>query len=124
MDRALAVCYPASDSRFGERVRLVVAQDRWDLCSAEGMSLLEVLLRHTYPDATVRASGATLGGGRHRTIRVDVYRDGYPSVSARATTAARDGEPELAYQAALYLEDRQVEPEPEDPEVRESTMTT
>lgn len=83
MSRVLAVCLPASDVEFGERVRQVVSQDRWDLDSPEGLALMQAVLRGTYPTATVRSHGVS-SGGRRRTVVIDVYRDGPPEAAARA----------------------------------------
>ncbi len=83
MTRVLAVCLPASDAGFGERVRHVVAQDRWDLDSPEGLALMQAVLRGTYPMATVLSHGVA-SGGRQRTVAVDVYRDGHPGAAALA----------------------------------------
>ena len=104
MDRAIAVCVPADDPVFGERVRLIVSQDRWDLGEAEGAALLEALLRRTYPSATVRAWRVPSGDGRNRTVRVDVYRDGYTSMIARGAASGRASGAVGAYQTPLYLE--------------------
>jgi hypothetical protein len=104
MDRAIAVCIPADDRAFGERVRLIVSQDRWDFGEAEGVALLEAILRRTYPSATVRAWRVPAGGGRNRTVRVDVYRDGYTSMIARGAASGRATEAVGAYQTALYVD--------------------
>lgn len=77
MSAVLAVCTPSSDAVFGERVRHVVSQDRWDLDSPEGVALFEALLRQTYPMVTVLPHGVSAGSVR-RTIALDVHRDGAP----------------------------------------------
>jgi hypothetical protein len=76
VDRVLAVCFPASDIGFGERVRNVVAQKPWDLRSPEGQALLQTILRESYPYATVAPAATTLDGGWHPPVLVHVYRDG------------------------------------------------
>jgi hypothetical protein len=75
VNRALAVSYPASDAQFGEHVRAIVQDDDWDLDSAEGVALLEAVLRATYPMATVVADRTTSAGWAPRVV-LDVYRDG------------------------------------------------
>jgi hypothetical protein len=74
--RVLAVCFPATDVRFGERVRRVIDRGSWDLASPEGIALIQALLRESYPMATVLPSDAQLGGGWQPTLVLDVHRDG------------------------------------------------
>jgi hypothetical protein len=76
VNTVLAVCFPATDIGFGERVRSAIAADHWDLTSPEGLALMESVLRQRYPLATVRRESRTLEGRRAPTIVVDVYRDG------------------------------------------------
>jgi hypothetical protein len=74
--RVLAVCFPATDLTFGERVRRAVDRGPWDLASPEGIALMQALLRESYPMATVLLRGAQLGGGWRPTLVLDVHRDG------------------------------------------------
>lgn len=76
MSRVLAVCTPDSDLSFGEHVRGVVAEDRFDLRSPEGVALIEALLRKSYPMATVLPKDIGAAGGWHATLVVEVDRDG------------------------------------------------
>ena len=78
MSRVLAVCSPASDAGFGERVRQVIAKDRGDLDSSEGIALIQAILRERYPMATVVGHDGVWSGGVRRTVVLDVYRDGGP----------------------------------------------
>jgi hypothetical protein len=54
-----AICVPASDVTFGDRVRGLIRNEHWDLQSPEGIGLMQALLRGSYPNATVlpRAMG-------------------------------------------------------------------
>lgn len=81
MSRVVTVCLPTSDHGFGERVRHVVDQDRWDLDSPEGLALMQSVLRGTYPMATVLSHGVASGGRAHTTV-LEVYRDGLPGAAA------------------------------------------
>lgn len=83
MSRVIAVCIPASDVVFDERVRHVVSQDRWNLDTSEGIALMQAVLRGTYPMATVLGHGVSAGGQR-RTVVLDIYRDGDPGAAAVA----------------------------------------
>ena len=76
MSHVLAVCQPASDAGFSERVQHVVAQDRWDMDSPEGIALMQGVLRETYPMATVVGHDGVWAGGTRRTIVLNVWRDG------------------------------------------------
>lgn len=74
------MCVPASDVGFAERVRHVVAQDRWDVDSPEGIALVEAVLRQSYPLATVHGHGVS-AAHRRRTVVLDVFRDGAPGAA-------------------------------------------
>ena len=105
MSRVLAICLPASDVGFGERVKRVVAQDRWDLDSPEGLALMQAVLRGSYPKATVLSHGVAAGGQR-RTVVLDVYRDGHPEAAALATSwveAVYDRSGTSAYRIAARI---------------------
>ena len=90
MSRVLAVCRPASDAGFGERVRSVVAQDRWDLASPEGVASIESVLRQTYPMTTVAGQHGVWSGGLRQTIVLEVDRDGSASSGDTALGWTRD----------------------------------
>ena len=105
MSRVLAVALPASDAAFSERVRHVVSQDRWDLDSPEGTALVQAVLRQSYPTATVVPHGVS-AGARHRTVALDVYRDGPPGAASRVArwaTAVYDRSAVPAYRIAAAV---------------------
>ena len=107
MTSVLAVCLPAFDVGFGERVRHVVSRerDRWDLDSPEGLALLQAVLRENYPSATVLSHGVS-AGGRRRTVVLDVYRDGCPGAAGCATNwaeAVYDRSGATAYRVAARV---------------------
>lgn len=107
MTSVVAVCLPASDVGFGERVRHVVSRERdqWDLDSPAGIALLQAILRETYPSATVLSHGVS-AGGRRRTVVLDVYRDGRPGAAAGATNwaeAVYDRSGAIAYRVAARI---------------------
>ncbi len=106
MSRVVAVCQPTSDAGFGERVRHVVAQDRWDLDSPEGIALMQAILRETYPMATVVGHDGVWSGGQRRTVIVDVWRDGLTTdvdSVTRWANAVYDQGAGAAYRAALRI---------------------
>ncbi len=84
MTRVVAACLPSSDAGFGERVRHVIDQGRWDLGSPEGIRLVQAVLRRSYPMATVVGHGGVWSGGVRRTVLLDVYRDGTPDAARDA----------------------------------------
>jgi hypothetical protein len=88
VNTVLAVCFPATDISFGERVRAAIGTDHWDLTSLEGLALMQSVLRQSYPLATVRRESRTLDGRRAPTLVVDVYRDGLAELSDRSGAAA------------------------------------
>lgn len=105
MNRVMAVCLPATDHGFRERVRRLVDQDRWDLDSAEGLALMQAVLRGSYPLATVLSHGVA-AGSRRRTVALDVYRDGHPGSDAVAmpwVEAVFDQVGTSAYRAAARI---------------------
>jgi hypothetical protein len=67
--------YPPADLTFAARVRSIVGRAPWDLSSAEGVALLQAVVRTRYPNATVRVDEST-NAGWAATLMVDVYRDG------------------------------------------------
>ena len=106
MSRVIAVCLPASDAAFGERVRRVVAQDRGDLGSPHGSGQLQATLRESYPLATVVSQGGVWAGGLRRTVVLDVHRDGPPgaaSLAVRWAGAVYDRSGAAAYRAAARI---------------------
>ena len=106
MSRVLAVCQPISDAAFGERVRHVVAQDRWDLDSPEGIALMQAILRQSYPMATVVGHDGVWSGGRRRTVVIDVWRDGLTTDVDHVTrwaNAVYDQGAGPAYRAAMRI---------------------
>ncbi|HUS20439.1 MAG TPA: hypothetical protein VMZ66_00325 [Aeromicrobium sp.] len=106
MSRVLAACLPASDAEFGERVRRVIAQDRWDLDSPEGAGLMQAFLRQSYPMAAVVGHGGVRAGGIRRTVVLDVHRDGTPEAATRAvrwTEAVYELSGTAAYRAAARI---------------------
>jgi len=73
-----ATTFPASDASFAAYVRQVLGARRWDLQSPEGRALLQALLRHSYPVATVIAREQLVPDGRLALATVvAVYRDGF-----------------------------------------------
>ena len=90
VSRVLPICFPASDVIFGERVRRVIAHNRWDLQSPEGIALMQAVLRRSYPMATVLREVQTLDGGWQPTRIVAVHRDGRRG-SIRANVVVQDG---------------------------------
>ena len=104
MTSVLTVCRPASDVSFEARVRHVVDAERWDLDSPEGAALLQAVLRHTYPSATVRDNRGIIAGGARRAVVLDVDRDGDPSAvdgRLRWSRAVYDGGGAAAYREAV-----------------------
>lgn len=91
MNRVLAVCTPDTDQTFGEHVRGVVADDRFDLRSPEGVALIEALLRKSYPMATVLPKDIGVAGGWHATLVVEVDRDGLGRGAWREAVEDRSG---------------------------------
>ena len=74
--RRLAVCVPASDVAFGERVRHVVADRRWDLDGPDGLARITAVLRRDYPHATVTSETRAKQGGWHPLVILEILRDG------------------------------------------------
>lgn len=82
----MAACLPSSDIAFGDRVRRIVERDQWDLDGPVGVSMLQALLRQSYPMATVTPYDGVRTGGTRRTVILHVDRDGS---QANGMTAAR-----------------------------------
>lgn len=80
LSRILAVCRPQTDLGFAERVRHVVAEDRWNPDAPEALAVVQAVLRQSYPLATVVGHDGVSAGGIRRTVVLDVYRDGVPGV--------------------------------------------
>ncbi len=113
MSRVIAVCMPASDAGFGECVRGVVAQDRWDLNSQDGLASMQAVIRGTYPMAAILSHGVAAGGS-HRTVVLDVYRDGRPgaeTLALRWAEAVYERSGTNAYQSAARILGEGVEAE-------------
>jgi len=81
--RVLAVCIPATDDSFGERVRSVVARHTVDLESPEGVALMQALLRERFPFATVWPHIDAEAASEHPTIQLHFFRDGLADGSAQ-----------------------------------------
>ncbi|HUQ77972.1 MAG TPA: hypothetical protein VM427_03760 [Patescibacteria group bacterium] len=92
MNRILAVCLPTADLAFNERVRQVIAEDRWNPDAPGAVDVVQAILRQSYPTATVVGRDGISAGGIRRTIVLEVYRDGVPGT--------RDGR--LARARAVY----------------------
>ncbi len=104
--RVLAVCLPTSDASFGERVRRLVAQDRWDVQSRDGVAELQSVLRQSYPMATVVSRDGVSAGGVLRTVVLNVFRDGLPGASelrVRWAAAVYDLSGAVAYRTAARI---------------------
>ena len=106
MSKVIPVCYPGSDPGFAERVRRVVADDRVNLDSLDGIALVQAVLRATYPLASVVPTDGVSAGGVRRTVVLDVYRDGLPGAAARAdrwTEAVYEWSGAAAYRAVVRI---------------------
>jgi len=100
VSRVLAVCHPASDAGFGERIRQVIAQDRGDLGSPGSIALIQAVLRERYATATIVSHDGVWSGGVRRTVVLDVYRDGDPGAvdgALRWVQAVYDANAATAY---------------------------
>lgn len=75
MNSVVPVCFPTSDTRFGEHVRSFVHRERWHLDSAEGVALLQALLRTSYPMVSVSSHEQVLSRDGHTVTVIDVFRD-------------------------------------------------
>lgn len=103
MNRALAVCVPPTDLKFGEWVRRLIADDAWDLGSPEGIALMQAVLRETYPESTVKPGARTLDGGARPTLVLDVSRDGTADSGVDRAAASYDRAGAAAYRDALSI---------------------
>jgi hypothetical protein len=75
MNSLVPVCFPSSDVRFGEQVRSFVHRERWHLDGAEGVALLQALLRTSYPMASVSSHEQVLSRDGHTVTVTEAYRD-------------------------------------------------
>lgn len=71
-----AICVPASDVTFGDRVRGLIRNEHWDLQSPEGIGLMQTLLRGSYPNATVLPREMERSETLAAPIMLEVLRDG------------------------------------------------
>lgn len=104
MSHVLARCRPETDAGFQERVRTLTTRETWDLASAEGVALMQAVLRATYPLATVAEYDGVWSGGQRRTTVVEVDRDGLirePVLDRHDRLYAHSGH--AAYRAAAEI---------------------
>ena len=92
MSHVQAVCMPATDQGFAERVQRVVAANRWNPDGPKALAALETSIRRTDPMAGVVIHDGMSVGGIRRTVVLHAFRDGAPT--------ARDAR--LAGVRALY----------------------
>jgi len=101
----VAICLPAADLSFAERVRALLHTDTWDLGSAEGVALMQALLGGSYPQAMVsRNDRGRLGDGQR--VVLEVHRDGSDTAVDPAATmlsAIHDRQIAMAYGAAVRV---------------------
>lgn len=71
-----AICVPASDVTFGDRVRGLIRNEHWDLESPEGIGLMQTLLRGSYPNAIVQPHAMERSETLAAPIMLEVLRDG------------------------------------------------